>query len=417
MKHKKILIISLLGSILEYFDYTIFAVFSVQIGKAFFSDYDSLTQVLWSLTIFGAGFVTRPFGSMIFGHFGDKKGRRKILIYTISGMGLSTLLIGLLPSYSQIGIMAPTLLCILRLTQGMFVGGEGAGAAIYILEQKQVFNKGVIGGAIMSSNILGATIAMLSGLVINNFVNEELSWRILFIIGGIFGIIIIFLRTSLPETEEYVLVKNSTKSIRFPIIRLFKLYYKQVIISFLVGAFTSSVSYCTKAYINVHFQQIMGYDIDTSLALSVFTLLFFMILLPVFGYIANKIGFRKFMLQFTIVVILLIYFAFKLISIHNIYYNLTGLAIIGSLAAGICASIYPYMASMFPANVRYTGVAVSFNLGIAFFGGFSPLISTMLSSWTGMKSGAFIYIMVLGILYFLTETIFNKKPHTAKLRR
>ncbi len=413
MKHSKIITISLLGSILEYFDYTIFAVFSVQIGRAFFSDYDSLTQILWSLTIFGAGFVTRPFGSMLFGHLGDKRGRRKTLIYTISGMAASTLLIGILPNYAQIGIYAPILLCSLRLCQGLFVGGEGAGAAVYILEQNKVFNKGVIGGTIMSSNIFGATIAMLSGLLINYFADETIAWRILFMIGGVFGLIIIFLRLKLPETDEFILVKKSKSTQKsFPIILLFKNYWKEAFIAFMVGAFTSSVSYCTKAYLNVHFQQIMQYDVDISLVFSIYALLFFMLLLPIFGYYANKIGFRNFMLKFSLVVIILIPLAFKLISINHFLLNIFGLTIIGSLAAGICASIYPYMTSMFPANVRYTGVAVSFNLGIAFFGGFSPLISTLISNWTGLKSGAFIYIMVLGIIYLAAEILLHRESKT-----
>lgn len=409
MRHQKILIISLLGSILEYFDYTIFAVFSIQIGRFFFSEYDQLTQVLWSLTIFGAGFITRPFGSMLFGHLGDKRGRRKTLIYTISGMALSTLSIGLLPSYNQIGVLAPVILCILRLAQGLFVGGEGAGAAVYILEQNKVFNKGIIGGTIMSSNIFGATIAMIVGLVINMLTGEEIAWRLLFVIGGLFGIVVIFLRISLPETEEYILAEKDKKIIGFPIIRLFKEYWRQALISFLVGAFTSSVSYCTKAYVNVHFQQIMGYSINESLGWSIYTLFCFMGLLPYFGYNANKVGFRNFMLIFAIITILLIPVAFKLISVYGFVFNLIGVTIIGCLAAGTCASIYPYMANMFPANVRYTGVAVSFNLGVAFFGGFSPLISTLISSWTGMKSGAFIYIMALGVIYFLFEITLNKQ--------
>ena len=408
MKHKKILIISLLGNILEYFDYTIFAVFSVQIGKYFFSDYDQLTQVLWSLTIFGAGFVTRPLGSLLFGHYGDKRGRRKTLIYTISGMAFSTLLIGVLPSYTQIGILAPIILCMLRLCQGLFVGGEGAGAAVYILEQNKVYNKGIIGGAIMSSNVFGATIAMLAGLAINHFTDESVAWRLLFVIGGVFGVIIIFLRSSLPETEEYVLVKKDSSIVRFPIIQLFQKYWRQVIISFLVGAFTSSVSYCTKAYINVHFQQIMGYSINISIAYSIFALFFFMMLLPIFGFFADKIGDRNFMLRFALIVIVVMPVAFRLISIDSVVANLIGLFLIGSLAAGICSPIYPYMTSMFPANVRYTGVAVSFNLGIAFFGGFTPLFSTLISNWTGMKSGAFFYIIALGVVYIITELFIGR---------
>lgn len=114
------------------------------------------------------------------------------------------------------------------------------------------------------------------------------------------------------------------------------------------------------------------------------------------------------MLSFTVVVILITPIAFKLISIEFMSANLLGLFLIGSLAAGICSPIYPYMASMFPANVRYTGVAVSFNLGIAFFGGFSPLFSTLITNWTGMKSGAFLYIITLGIIYLITELIIDR---------
>jgi MHS family proline/betaine transporter-like MFS transporter len=410
MRHKRILTISLLGNVLEYFDFTIFAVFSVQIGKAFFPGYDDFTQTLWSLSIFGAGFITRPFGSVLFGHLGDKKGRKKTLIYTITGMAFTTLFMGLMPAYDEIGIIAPILLCVLRLAQGLFVGGESAGAAVYILEQNKVYDKGIIGSFIMSSNIFGATTAMITGLIINYFTNEDIAWRILFFTGGIFGLVIIFLRKTLPETVEYMMIRKNDKIINFPLIKLIKTYWRQVATSFMIGAFTSSVSYCTKAYLNVHFQQVMMYSIITSLQFSIYTLFFFMLLLPLFGYISNRIGFQKFMIIYSIVVIILIPIGFILISYDDIYKIIAGLTIIGALAAGICAPIYPYMANMFPANVRYTGVAVSYNLGVTFFGGFSPLILTLISNWTQIKSSAFVYIIILGIVYLLLELSINKKP-------
>ena len=151
MKNAKVLFASILGNTLEYYEFTLFAVFAVQIGQAFFPEQNSINQILLTLALFGAGFLARPLGSAFFGHIGDKLGRKKSLVITIAGMSFATFGIGFMPSYATIGIIAPICLLILRLMQGFFIGGEGAGSAVYVLEHELKINRNIVGGFLISS--------------------------------------------------------------------------------------------------------------------------------------------------------------------------------------------------------------------------------------------------------------------------
>ena len=163
----KIAFTSLLGNLIEYFGFTLFAIFAKEIGQSFFPELDSFAQVISVFIIFGTGFLSRPIGAVFFGHFGDKVGRKKSLSYTILGMSVVTLLIAILPGYQAIGIFAPIFLLVLRLAQGFFVGGEGPGAALFMLEHSKIANRGQAGGIIIASIVSGSFLAVLVGILMN----------------------------------------------------------------------------------------------------------------------------------------------------------------------------------------------------------------------------------------------------------
>ena len=183
----KIAFTSLLGNLIEYFGFTLFAIFAKEIGQSFFPKLDSFTQMISVFIIFGTGFLSRPIGAVFFGHFGDKVGRKKSLSYTILGMSIVTFFISVLPGYQTIGIAAPILLLVLRLSQGFFVGGEGPGAALFMLEHSKIANRGQAGGIIIASIVSGSFLAVSVGILMNKLgINSFLSWRIPFFIASFF---------------------------------------------------------------------------------------------------------------------------------------------------------------------------------------------------------------------------------------
>lgn len=407
--HSKILLATILGNTLEYYEFSILVVFAIQIGQAFFPDQSQFSQVLSTLGLFTAGFISRPFGSLIFGHIGDKFGRKRALIITIAGMSLTTLAIGFMPSHTHIGVLAPITLLILRLLQGIFIGGEGAGAAIFILEHELRFKRDVIGGILVSSNIAGIVIASLIGLLINKLIGlDSESWRFAFIVGGIGGMVISYMRTTIPETMKYNEMKPEEK-IKIPAFKLFSKHWEQVLVVIAFGGFSAGVSYIVKGYIIIHFQQFMGFSADKAFIYLLFTSVLFTAFPPFLGTLSNRYTYRKFIFITTIIIILLFIPIFLLISTHHDAYIYIGLAVLAILAAAINTPMFLYFSDMFPTNLRYSGVAISFNLGITLVGGCTPIVSTALTNYTHLKFAPAFYIIALAIVYLTLDILLHKR--------
>ena len=191
-KRKSIFLSAISGNILEYYDFTVYAVFSLSIGQAFFPSDSQLSQTLSSLSVFAVGFLMRPIGGIVFGYIADKYGRRVSLIISMLGMTTTTFIIGFIPTYSEIGYSAPILLVIMRLIQGLCISGEGAGAAIFILEHYQNLRPGFTAGIVHASNIAGTLLASVVGIILEQLLpGLDFAWRFAFILGGIFALVLL----------------------------------------------------------------------------------------------------------------------------------------------------------------------------------------------------------------------------------
>jgi MFS transporter, MHS family, proline/betaine transporter len=409
MKQWKILLASILGNTLEYYEFSIFAVFAVQIGQAFFPSQESVNQILLTLALFGAGFLSRPLGSAIFGHIGDKLGRKRSLILTITGMSIATFGIGLMPSYNSIGIIAPISLLILRLLQGFFIGGEGAGSAVYVLEHQMKMDRNIVGGFLITSNISGIIIASIVGLIITKTVGlDQATWRYAFIAGGLAGVIISYMRLTLPESEKFNKLEESEKH-KVPLFNLFTKYWKQVLVVVSFAGFSSGVSYIVKGYLSVHFQKFMSLSPYTSFLLLMYTTLIFAILPPFWGILSKRYTYRK-LLRVTSVVIAILYVPiFILISTPNYYALIGGLTLMAMIASAILTPTYIYFSDLFPTSLRYSGVAVSFNIGITLIGGFTPVMSTYLVDTTSIPYAPAFYIVALAVFYLILESFMHSR--------
>ncbi len=406
MKHSKILLTSILGNTLEYYEFSIFAVFAVQIGECFFPEQSSSAQLLLTLTLFASGFISRPFGSLLFGHIGDKLGRQYSLMITIAGMSTVTLVIGLMPGFAKIGIAAPILLCFLRLLQGVFIGGEGAGSAVYILEHELKFKRSVIGGLLVSSNIAGTICASIIGLLINAYVglNED-SWRLAFFFGAAAGLIVSIMRLQLPESQTFKNLSPENKR-DIPVVTLFVKYWRQMLLVISLGGFSASLSYMLKGYLNIHLQQFMHLSSEQSFSYLLFASTLFAVIPPFIGYFFCN-GNNKLFIRIVSAMVLIFYLpSYYLITVNDPTYIIAGIIALVLLAALIMTPTYTYFSTIFPAEVRYSGVAISFNIGITLIGGFTPLISTYLSSNYDILSPA-IYISCLAFLYLISDFIIH----------
>lgn len=399
------------GNILEYYDFTVYSVFAIAIGEAFFPTSSKFAQILSSLAVFAVGFVTRPIGGILFGYVGDRYGRRRALILSMTGMTMTTFSMGLLPGYDKIGIMAPISLIICRLVQGLCISGEGAGAAIFVLEHFGKLRSGLITGIVNASNITGTLIASLIGIFMKHYcICDQDSWRYAFILGGCMGLIGAYLRIKTSETPIFKIMAKKKKIEHFPFMAVVKKSWHFMVLTACVGGTASCVVYIVKTYINIFYSDIMEFQDPIPLLYLSYTSFILMLSMPLAGFISDYIG-RANMLK--VGASLVVCFACPVMYVmasEDFLYQIIGLTLFGILAGMMSGAAYIFVISLFKPQERFTGVSFSYNLGVALFGGTSPMISRWLVEETGIIFSPsfyimFIAVMFLGIMFVLRREI------------
>ncbi|MDX1924441.1 MAG: MFS transporter [Rickettsiaceae bacterium] len=415
MNQKKFVFFSAItGNILEYYDFTVYLVFYSIIGKNFFPETSEFAQTLQSLAVFAIGFITRPIGGILFGYIGDRYGRRMSLIFSVLGMTIPTFAMGLIPTYSEIGYCAPLLLIIFRLLQGLCISGEGTGAAIFVLEHQNNLRPGFVTGLVHGSNIAGTIIASFIGILINQlFPGVKYAWRFAFILGGFMGLLGFYLRLRVSETPIFENLHEKKRTLKAPFIHVIKNSWRSMFLTFCVAGFTSSIFYMVKSYVNVFYRDIMHYDTTISLCYSTYASFVLMIGIPIAGMIVDKIG-KVVVMKFAVISV--IFFATPVLigmSSDIFALRLFSLTSLSMMAAAMSGSAYIFVISLFKPEDRFSGVAFSYNLGIAVFGGTSPIISTWLVVATDLYYAASFYIMATAIMFLLVMTLMKKQVDRA----
>lgn len=404
------------GNILEYYDFTVYAVFVGVIGKTFFPEISEVAQILSSLAIFAVGFVTRPIGGVVFGYIGDKYGRRVALITSMTGMTLTTFGIALLPGYAKIGIFAPFALVLLRLTQGLCISGEGAGAAIFVLEHFGRMRSGLITGLVNGSNIAGSLIASFVGIGINHYCEcDPESWRYAFLLGGIMGLFGAYLRIKTQETPIFKILAKKKQINKAPFKRVFQRSWHFMMLTACVGGVASSVVYIVKTYVNVFYSNVMHYDSKVSLLYLSYTLFILMIFMPIAGGISDYIGRDKMLKLGAILSMIFIIPVMKFMASTDFTSQIIGLTALGILGGLIAGGAYIFVISLFRPQERFTGVSFSYNLGVAMFGGTSPMISRWLVEETGISFAPAFYIIFVSVM-FLSVMYIMRRNISARMR-
>lgn len=401
-KPKSVFLSAISGNILEYYDFTVYSVFSSVIGRTFFpSDSESL-QILLSLGVFAIGFLTRPIGGIFFGYVGDKYGRRLSLIVSMLGMTVPTFIMGLIPSYQDIGIYAPVILVIMRLIQGLCISGEGAGAAIFILEHHQNLRPGFTAGLVNGSNIAGTLIATFIGIIIEQyFYNFDFAWRFAFLLGGVMGLVGFYLRLRVSETPIFKMLAEQKKTLKAPFTNVIRTAWKAMFLTFCVGSVASSVLYLVKTYVNVYYHNVMHLDNRIALVYLSYASFISMISMPLFGGLADIIGKFKMIVIASMTVVVLALPTMILMSSPEVFNQMLALTVLGILGGAISGPAYILVISLFTPEQKFSGIAFSYNLGVAIFGGTSPFIARLLVEETGLFYAPAFYMMTISSLFLI----------------
>jgi len=408
MKKARVIAASFIGNALEFYDFTLYGVMGVILAKQFFPSDDEFVSLINSFGAFAAGYLMRPFGALIFGYIGDKFGRKKALSTTIILMGIPTLVIGCTPGYEVIGILAPTIVILSRLLQGLCTGGEYNGAAIFALEHVGKRYPSFTGGLITGSCVVGATLATFLGAQVTKPDMPEWAWRVPFFFGAGISLIGYFIRKKLSETPEF---KKITPSENFKFFTLVSTYYKAFLSSFVIGSFNGALTYTLFAFLNVYLHKYLNIPLSQAMQSNLFGLFAFMLGCPLMGFIMDKIGRRKFVAYASVIILASAYILFN--GFKNSLENVDNLwipqIILGLFVASIAGTAHGFIQNLFPTKHRYKGVSFSFSLGMGIVGGTTPIILLKLINYTNNLLVPAYYIMGWAVIMLVTLQLCKTK--------
>lgn len=413
MKIKAALTASLGGAI-EWYDFIIYGFFVQIFAHQFFPIENSYKQSILSFSILAVGFLARPFGALFFGHIGDKYGRSNSLYESMLLIGVASLSFAIIPTYNIIGIWASIIFIICRILQGFAIGGSISGSIIYLAELSEEHNRpfwistifiGIMRGVILASGISTILFTYLSQSQLN-----EWGWRVAFIFGAATILFAHYTNGALIETPHHEKIRSNKNIHDFPIKLLFQKHKLTIIKAVGLISIHAVPTIFTFVFLPtfLKYYGIINHEAST---ICLITVMIFSTILPLFGIIANKVNLRKMLMFGSIITIITIYLILNMIINPNIIIRITGIICLTFTEATITASIPPLIVGLFPTNVRYCGVSLAYNIGIAIFGGLSMLIISILGNVIHSIIIASSILIIFSALISITTCLLIKKDH------
>jgi MHS family proline/betaine transporter-like MFS transporter len=398
------------GTAIEYYEFGVYGYMAAIIGPLFFPADNATAALLSVLAIFGSAFLMRPVGGIVLGRLGDKLGRRSVLLVTVIGMGVATVAVGLLPTASVAGVLAPVALLLVRLAQGFFSGAEVTGAAAYVAECAPRGRRGFYGAATPVGVALGGALAAaVCGLTTGLMSTAQLhawGWRIPFLMALPLVLLSAFVRQRIEESAAFRKSLETSQPVKAPLKEVFAHHRAALLKVFLISFGQNAGYWVGFVFMNIYMITYLKYD-KTSVYWTMSAVSLTMaLLMPVWGGLSDRIGRRKVLAIGFTAYIVLVFPMMMLMNHQNLALAVLAMFIV-ALPMPIVQSVgYPTYAEQFPTRVRYTGMAFSFNFGAMLGGGVTPYIATALIGHTGnLLSPAFLLVgaAIVGLLT-LTRT-------------
>jgi MFS family permease len=380
----------MIGTSIEWYDFFIFGTASALVfGRLFFPTFSELAGTLAAFASFAVGFVARPVGGLVFGHIGDRIGRKTTLVVTLTMMGLATFAMGLMPSYATIGVLAPILMVVLRFVQGLAVGGEWGGAVLMATEHSGGERRGFFGSFAQMGSAVGGLMATGGFLLMQQLPEEDFvawGWRVPFLFSIVLVLVGLFIRLRIMESPVFARIKESHRVVKMPMVELLRSDTRNVLLAAGLYCAHGVLFYAMTIYTLAYTTSVYGLSQNTYLIGVTAAGAGQLITIPLLGALSDKLGRRA---VITFGTLFIIAFAIPLgFMITSQVPLLTWLAVVISICIGHNAVYAPTAAlysEMFPAHVRYSGVSLGYQLGGA-IAGFVPLIA---ASLVGAAGGAY----------------------------
>jgi len=404
----RIVLLASLGGTLEFYDFVIFGVFARDIAQAVFPSSDPIVALMASFAAFAAGYLARPLGGIVLSHYGDRYGRRTVFLWSVFIMSAATLGMGLVPSYAQWGVLASALMVVLRLIQGFCLGGELPGALTYVVETAPRIAPFVC-GVVFACVTMGVAVATGVSLSVRTFLDPELvpvyGWRIAFVLGGLGGVLSFVLRRSLEESPEFARMKSF--AVRQPFRELLRTNLVHVAVGCAILAGTGCFNGLFFSHLPAYLSAVLKYDPRDAVMAQTIGVVASAVGILATGWIGDRVP-PRYLLRAGVA--LLLVFAWPFYSaLESRAMSLTLLCTLAGLAAGLTnGSFAVLLTDLFPTRIRFTGVALVFNVSFTIFSGTAPLVATTLIRDTGALTSP-AYLMMFSAMLALIGSIWVER--------
>ncbi|EKE09010.1 MAG: hypothetical protein ACD_16C00224G0006 [uncultured bacterium] len=411
MEKNFIILCTLVYNAFAYYQNILYGFFSFILASTFFPSHNLTFSIFASFSTFAVGFLANPFGGLLFGYLGDRYGRKYTINLSIILTSFPTFLIGVLPTYEEIGIVTSLALIFCRFLQGLSVGGQSNSSIVFIVEHSFRKKVNFACGLLASSSLMGAILGTFIGFLCLLDIMPAWAWRIPFLLGGLLGSISYFIMRNVNETEEYMNAQRSDVLKQRPIINVIKNYPTNFFCTMGVSIATFIPFYIIVIYmINYVFSVNFGFSPAQIMITTTFFMAIWGIFLPLMGYLADKIGEIRVMQASTLI---MLFVSFPLCWVIQVSLSLPltfiALVLLCVISAAYVAPSGTLMTKLFPVPLRCSGISVASGIGNALFGGTAPLIGFLLVENTGMLSSLALYIMFGSLIGYIAikKTNFN----------
>jgi MHS family proline/betaine transporter-like MFS transporter len=402
-----------IGNLLEWYDFAVFGYFAPFIGAQFFPTDDPMSALINTFGVFAAGYLARPIGGVLFGQIGDRLGRTRALQLSIFLMAVPTTLITFVPTHATVGVLAPVLLVILRLAQGISVGGEFIGSCCYLVEAAPSGRRGFFGSwstfGTIGGMLLGSAVATLLQDVLSTEQLHAWGWRLPFLGGLLVGVVGWQMRRGTQETPEFVRLQDAGQIEQRPALEALRemplrvLQVAGIVLLFGVGIYTLFV------WMPTYLTHFVKPPVPHALLINTLCMVLLIATMPIAGLLADRVGYKSILAIGALATGILVYPLFRWIDTGTTVGTAVSLAIFALINGHIQGAMPVAMAELFPARLRYSAMAIGYNITLALFGGTAPLVVTWMIKTSGNLAAPAWYLLVVAAVTFVASLTI--RPH------
>lgn len=410
---KKSLAVAALSTLIEWYDFTLYLYFATVLSRVFFDE--GAVSLLITLAGFAVSYLMRPMGALVFGHIGDKYGRKTTLMISMFLMTVSMFLTAMLPTQAQWGMMAGVLMVLLRCVMAFSVGAEYTGVVAYLLEGSSA-RRGLLTSLVSAASEVGALFAVLvcslTVYLVPDGDLETWGWRIPFVIGGAMALGVWLLRSDMDESPKFLAAQKSKSVAKAPLKHTLTHHKAGIFNSFMVSALGSITYYVGIVYVPIFLNDAGNLPESTALWLSTLAAVSVIVITPLVGHLSDKVGRKPVLIAVAVLSLFVPIATFTLMASGSVWYALVGAVVLAFLAGSVSAVGASATAEQFPTKARLSGLALGTTMATAIFGGFTPLIAQYLTQTTKWALApalmiALVALMVLPVFWRLKETAFG----------